>query len=262
MKQTYSEYVYCKLARLMASGKINRSREEIAKRLLDGTPNSNAEDLALSLELTASEILFLDGKGTHLFCKKELFDWLISHAKDIEINKAWVENLFLPGEVRKSYIPILLHVSGGNSPSCMFMKSEDSQIMVATDSSGKGAIYYVADKISDFDATIVNAGCDQSKIIACSMFIKGLSIYMNCCKGVLRDGVPDDLKHAPRFNNKNSKHLRIHDDIAGGTSISPHFRNGHFRLLLSDRFTKKKGQIVFVHECFVKGHAVTVEGVE
>jgi hypothetical protein len=40
--------------------------------------------------------------------------------------------------------------------------------------------------------------------------------------------------------------------------VSPHFRSGHFRLLSSDRFINKRGQIVFVKSSFVKGHAITV----
>lgn len=39
---------------------------------------------------------------------------------------------------------------------------------------------------------------------------------------------------------------------------SPHFRRGHFRVLHSERYTKKRGHIVFVKGCFVRGHAYEV----
>jgi hypothetical protein len=41
-------------------------------------------------------------------------------------------------------------------------------------------------------------------------------------------------------------------------AVSPHFRRGHFRVLHSERFTKKQGQVVFVKGCFVKGKAYEV----
>lgn len=258
MKTLYSEYKYSKLARLIVKGKINRSREEIIWRVTDGSPNASVTDIQLSVDLTVAEILSLEGKSTHLFCNKILFDWLVFHAKDIELNKTWVNDLFQKGEKPNSYIPIILHVSGGTSPCCIYMKSDSSQVIVVSND----AIYYVGDKISDDAVEIVlkENSKEWSNIFACSMFIKGLSIYMNCCDGVLRDGVPDDLKHAPRFNEKCSRYIRTHPDIfeSNTRSVSPHFRNGHFRLLVSDQFTKKKGQVVFVHECFVKGQAKTV----
>jgi hypothetical protein len=43
-----------------------------------------------------------------------------------------------------------------------------------------------------------------------------------------------------------------------GAAVSPHFRRGHFRVLHSERFTKKQGQVVFVKGCFVKGKAYEV----
>jgi len=41
-------------------------------------------------------------------------------------------------------------------------------------------------------------------------------------------------------------------------SISPHWRRGHFRVLNSGRFVKKKGQTIFVKGSFVKGKALDV----
>jgi hypothetical protein len=41
-------------------------------------------------------------------------------------------------------------------------------------------------------------------------------------------------------------------------ATSPHFRRGHFRVLHSERYTKKRGHVVFVKGCFVRGHAYEV----
>ncbi|WP_293888597.1 MULTISPECIES: hypothetical protein [unclassified Sphingobacterium] len=51
---------------------------------------------------------------------------------------------------------------------------------------------------------------------------------------------------------------RVKDIESSSLSKIPHFRKGHFRLLQSDYFTNKKGEIIFVSETMVKGKAKTV----
>ena len=41
-------------------------------------------------------------------------------------------------------------------------------------------------------------------------------------------------------------------------SISPHWRRGHFRMLNSERFTKKQGSVVFIKGMFIKGRSFEV----
>jgi hypothetical protein len=41
-------------------------------------------------------------------------------------------------------------------------------------------------------------------------------------------------------------------------SVSPHYRRGHFRILTSDRYVRKKGQTVYVKGAFIKGKAFDV----
>ena len=50
----------------------------------------------------------------------------------------------------------------------------------------------------------------------------------------------------------------IADYIHENRDVSPHLRRGHFRMLSSDYFKNKQGQIVFVKSSFVKGNAKTV----
>lgn len=50
-------------------------------------------------------------------------------------------------------------------------------------------------------------------------------------------------------------------ELAGERSIAPHLRNGFFKLLSSERFTHKRGQVIYVKSTFVKGKDVsTVKG--
>lgn len=86
--------------------------------------------------------------------------------------------------------------------------------------------------------------------------------YMSCFPDCVVDGVPKDIfiKNIGKTDRNITFHLsdKIKDIENSSTSKIPHFRKGHFRLLQSDYFTNKKGQIVFVAETMVKGKAKTV----
>lgn len=87
--------------------------------------------------------------------------------------------------------------------------------------------------------------------------------YMNCFPECVADGVPKDLLFernetiSPRnITFQSSEKIKETENLP--LSKIPHFRKGHFRLLQSDYFANKKGQIVFVAETMVKGKAKTV----
>lgn len=86
--------------------------------------------------------------------------------------------------------------------------------------------------------------------------------YMNCFPDCVTDGVPKNLFE--KNDNKPMKSFtfdlssKIRDTENSALSRIPHFRKGHFRLLQSDYFANKKGQVVFVAETMIKGKAKTV----
>lgn len=86
--------------------------------------------------------------------------------------------------------------------------------------------------------------------------------YMNCFPDCVADGVPKNLFE--RSEDKSAKNFtfqlsdKIRDSENSQLSKIPHFRKGHFRVLRSDYFANKKGDIVFVAETMVKGKAKTV----
>lgn len=86
--------------------------------------------------------------------------------------------------------------------------------------------------------------------------------YMNCFPECVADGVPNNL--FDRGEDKSARNLtfqlseKIKETENSPISKIPHFRKGHFRLLQSDYFANKKGQLVFVTETMVKGKAKTV----
>jgi len=105
---------------------------------------------------------------------------------------------------------------------------------------------------------------DEVSLIQAKMFRLAVNTiaYMNCFPECVADGVPKNLfergedKSARNFTFQLSEKIRDIDNSQ--LSKIPHFRKGHFRLLQSDYFVNKKGQIIFVAETMVKGKAKTV----
>ena len=89
--------------------------------------------------------------------------------------------------------------------------------------------------------------------------IVGLGMYLSCFPEQLAEGLPEGLRvmnsHAAI---RRSATVGVSEKIVSRDGPCPHYRNGHFVLLSSDRYVNKKGQVVFRHGCFVKGQAKTV----
>jgi hypothetical protein len=86
--------------------------------------------------------------------------------------------------------------------------------------------------------------------------------YMRCFPECVVDGVPKITIYRNESRTNNNKIFDISNKILeedkSGKLRIPHFRKGHFRLLKSDYFTNKKGELVFIHETMVKGKAKTI----
>jgi hypothetical protein len=87
--------------------------------------------------------------------------------------------------------------------------------------------------------------------------IAGLGLYITCFPEQVVAGIPSDAKRA-EYAASNARTIGISSTVLHHGGVTPHYRAGHFRLLSSDRFINKRGQIVFVHGCFVNGQANTV----
>ena len=88
-----------------------------------------------------------------------------------------------------------------------------------------------------------------------------LCMYVEAFPDCLVDGSPDEVKAFNIFyhagKNRRIK-LATHESLIDRSGVTPHFRRGHFRRLMSEHWTKKRGQVVFVRSTFVKGKAETV----
>lgn len=86
--------------------------------------------------------------------------------------------------------------------------------------------------------------------------------YMNCFPECVSDGVPKITKARDESRNERNISVQMSEKIIDSeisqNSKTPHFRKGFFRLLRSDYYTHKKGQIIYVTETMVKGKAKTV----
>jgi len=119
-------------------------------------------------------------------------------------------------------------------------------------------------RMSDKFYADVNKKDDEVSLIQAKMFRLAVNTiaYMNCFPDCVADGVPKNSFE--RGENKSARNFTFHlsekirDIDNSQLSKIPHFRKGHFRLLQSDYFVNKKGQIIFVAETMVKGKAKTV----
>jgi len=86
--------------------------------------------------------------------------------------------------------------------------------------------------------------------------------YMKCFPECVKEGVPKIS--FPRGEDRSDNNVvfkmsqAIFEESKPQISKIPHFRKGYFRLLQSDYFTHKKGQLIYITETMVKGKAQTV----
>lgn len=110
----------------------------------------------------------------------------------------------------------------------------------------------------------VNKKVDEVSLIQSKMFRLAINTiaYMNCFPDCVSDGVPENLFE--RTENMSARNFtfqlseKIRESESSKISKIPHFRKGHFKLLQSDYFVNKKGELIFVAETMVKAKAKTV----
>jgi hypothetical protein len=87
----------------------------------------------------------------------------------------------------------------------------------------------------------------------------GLSLYMDAFPDAVVEASGEDVKHIGYYSGQRrtvTPNEIVDEERRHG--VSPHWRRGHFRVLASERFTRKQGQTVYVRGTFVKGKAFAV----
>jgi hypothetical protein len=158
-------------------------------------------------------------------------------------------------------LPAILHFPKGSSP-CLLVYP-----VIGCEEEGKGKVrdveLHVQNGIGVTRISLtrtLDTSKDEPEFTLAERLALSCLAYLLAFPDMIHNGVPDDLKHAPKYNGHACHQVRVSPSVRTHDGPSPHYRNGHFRLLINDRFTHKKGQVVFVHGCFVKGEAATVLG--
>ena len=109
----------------------------------------------------------------------------------------------------------------------------------------------------------LNKKKDESRIL-CKVFRLAINTiaYMRCFPECVTEGVPKVTKSRDEERSEKNIMFQLTEEITDSgnepRSKRPHFRKGHFKLLKSDYYTNKKGQLIYVSETMVKGKSKTV----
>jgi hypothetical protein len=86
--------------------------------------------------------------------------------------------------------------------------------------------------------------------------------YMKCFPECVSEGVPEVSNKHKNLHSKINLSLGLSENVIdtdkSPISKIPHFRRGHFRVLKSDFYKNKKGEVIYIAETMVKGRAKTV----
>jgi len=85
---------------------------------------------------------------------------------------------------------------------------------------------------------------------------------MKCFPECVTEGVPKITKDRDEERSERNVIFKLSEKVTDSeitkNSKLPHFRKGYFKLLQSDFYTNKQGQLIYVTETMVKGKAKTV----
>jgi len=99
---------------------------------------------------------------------------------------------------------------------------------------------------------------DDPRIDKIKMLL-GISLYMDAFPDAVEEmsgGIVKLSKYTGKRKSIKINQVAKHEQRA---SVSPHWRRGHLRLLVSDRYKDAKGTVVFVRGTFVKGKAYDIK---
>jgi hypothetical protein len=105
---------------------------------------------------------------------------------------------------------------------------------------------------------------DEKSLTSSRMFRLAINTiaYMKCFPECVAEGVPKITVEKNEKRSERNVIFSLSEKItdADRTQVSkiPHFRKGYFRLLQSDYYTHKQGQLIYITETMVKGKAKTI----
>ncbi len=254
----------------------NQYLELFASQIMDDPETFNK--IAAPPDLFAPEMRFiralLENNYTHYFINDySLYRFLLNMKMEKEINILYAlhEEIITDDVVvhvaNRPSIPDdkgviasgLIYLPDKNIRSIGFMIAKGSKYGNGTFyvSDGEDQAYKpIMDEIVNFEHFVNNSSAEPTK----NMFhiVVNFLLYMKCFPESIVDAPPDDVKkqYAPYISRCFT--IKTDESLIDRAGVTPHFRRGHFRVLRSEVFKKKRFQTVFVRSSFVKGHAKTV----
>ena len=250
--------------------KAGVERHELYKMLIGEVEDTRSDGVAdlddrSKLIFNASQIdkHVSDGTAVHLFLQSgEFCEWLITCVGKLEIQHARALQALLGDRASA-----ILHFPSNSGFCSVGAYCAQGVVQDGKDVEPYSALVLLKSGLrfctTTFNLTEHTETCDElgREFERYARLFCGLGMYFSCFPEMRKQGLPDDLKHPSQHKWHNPICVGISPKVAAvGThdSPTPHFRVGHFRFLKSEKYTKKRFQIVFVHECFVKGRAETV----
>jgi hypothetical protein len=271
MKKAYGEYIFSNskaldiVEAMPHLERFSNIKENLTTqcKLYGLTTEQTIDEIALQYNAGDLELDAKFGRCTHFFFTGEgMREWFIKCAAPLTNEQSEIisKNKELKGRGSNAF---MLHFVGGNSPVylCRWIfngidlhteKLIKRTSLFVLQGKGKSIISLSPEN---------NEGHDE-ETKTCQSVLSSAFAYIQCFPDMVKNGIPEELNNQNHYRKTICKSIGMHPSlIISHASPCPHYRIGHFRLLSSDKFVHKKGQIIFVHGTFVKGKAMTVEGV-
>lgn len=203
---------------------------------------SNKTNMAYTLCLAQLEIL--EGNGDHVFISQDSQAVLSSSVRNISFNEmlthlGTIKEVLCSLLYREGQSPILFVLNkAGNGETCLDIELDDGMLHF-TGSSGLA------------ETEIIHKGSPMLEGIA---FVLAYCMFKSNFPEMILPGPPKIIKH-PAWYRKYKNNSSTLDIERVRSTVAPHIRSGHFRVLSHKRYVKKRGQVVFVRSSMVKGRA-------
>lgn len=235
MKKFFGEYNFRVRRFARREGMDIKSFLREASRQCDRNDEIAGAQIAM-LEIEGA--VLLNGDGIHYFVETEaLADWLPTTVRGYDLH--------LLKELRESEYGVI-HTTGKKATGVLFAFGEFS-----------GLQFMAAD-----NENISIARPDYIVRTPTLDLVFGLCLYIKCFPHAVRYGFPDCAKHPAHYKGERCALVSAVPEVEERNGPTPHFRTGHFRCYVDDRYTKMRGQVQWIEDTFVKGRAKTVEEVE
>ena len=214
------------------------------------------------LAIKALDLAIMLGEARHIFMPgKDFCDWLVSCVDNFDIVHAKIVQDFLHDQCGVLHFPTSskLISFGFILPSELINleKTPANKLIISFNWPNQLDLKSYGYQV---ELPYINHNKMEPELSYYAKLILGIGMYLSCFPETMRDGVPEELCNLSMHKYSQVKTILISDKICinQGAGVTPHFRCGHFRILKAERFINKRGQVIFVHETFVKGTANTI----